>query len=76
MAGNPLDCEINNGWNVNVKQNLDSNGATLGIPTGLEFLLKGYLFMQSQDGGRMLMTFRMKNFSPDEYFRILVDGKL
>ena len=74
--GDPKACLLNKGWHVNSFQRLDSNGASSGIPQGLKFSMKSYLFIQNTNGGRFLLTFKMQNFHENEYFRVLINGKL
>ena len=74
--GDPRECDVNKGWNINSFQRLDSNGASSGIPQGLKFGLRAYLSIQNKNGGRFLLTYKMRDFTKDEYFRVLVNGVL
>ena len=73
--GNVEDCEVYKGWFVNSGLNLDSSGER-GIPRGLKFSMKAFLNITSQYGGRAIITYKMSDFTSDEYFRILINGVL
>lgn len=75
MIGDIRECQVNTGWHVNNYQILDSNSIH-GIPQGLKFSMKTYLFFSNPYGGRMLVTYKMTGFSEDEEFRILINGIL
>lgn len=73
-VGNPFLCSVHLGWHVNSKQHLLSNAAHRGVPAGLKFSLKAFIRVQNQSGGRLLLTFKMTNFTTNETFRILING--
>ena len=72
--GNIEDCEVSTGWSINHQLNLDSGQR--GIPQGLKFSMKAFLTVTNQYGAWAVITYRMKDFSDNEVFRVLVNGKL
>ena len=40
----------------------------------MKFALKTFIHISNENGGRLLLTFKMKNFHPQESFRILING--
>lgn len=75
-VGNKQLCYLNQGWHINSFQRLDANSKSLGIPQGMKFSLKAYIFIKSTHGGRVLVTYKMKNMHPNEYLRVLINGHL
>jgi hypothetical protein len=65
---------MHQGWHVNSKQHMISNSPQEGIPAGIKFSIKAFLNVRNENGGRMLLTFKMVNFTYKEHFRILING--
>lgn len=65
-------CSTTPGWHINNRMYIQSN--IRGIPQGLKYSIKQLINIRNPFGGKLLLTFKMKNFSPNEYFRVLING--
>lgn len=74
--GSTHHCSVSKGWHTDTNLALASNGEGEGIPQGLKLSLKTFLMVSNTSGGRMMITYKMQNFSNNEYFKITVNGML
>jgi len=42
----------------------------------MKFSIKAFLFIKNEHGGRVLITYKMKNIHKNEYLRVLINGHL
>jgi hypothetical protein len=75
IQGDTHSCYPHRGWHVNAEYNLDSTGRYGTLPPGLKFTLQSYFSVTKLFGVRMRMKYRMTDFSPKDYFRVLIDGQ-
>lgn len=70
--GKAHNCDLMQGWHVNLEQQLDSG---VGIPQGQKLLLKVLPEIESPVfGGFVSMDFKMRGFGKNEQLRIGIDG--
>lgn len=73
-VGNEQYCDVIFGFHYNLDGLLDSG---LGIPQGLKLLLSTKLDVQTPDGGKVVIHYKLLNFNKHEkeVFRINLDGE-
>jgi hypothetical protein len=74
QIGNEQYCDVIYGFHYNVDGLLDSG---LGVPQGLKLLLSTKLDIQSPNGGKIVLHYKLLNFNKHEMevFRINLDGE-
>jgi hypothetical protein len=70
--GDPKNCDLMTGWHVNPHGQLDSG---TGLRQGMKLQLKTHVEITNElQGGKVTISYQLKNFGKDEQFRIGVNG--